>query len=59
MVAAKLATMQRGGDRKTDDFKASNDGLKVDAAAKAVALGIVPKRSPTAAEASGIEVVVV
>lgn len=39
MVAAKIANLKRGGDRKTEDFKASNEGLKIDSAAKALNVG--------------------
>jgi hypothetical protein len=36
MVAAGMVTTSRGGDRRSEDFKASNEGLKVKEAAKAL-----------------------
>jgi hypothetical protein len=34
MIAAKMANLPQGGDHKSDDFKTSNDGLKIEDAAK-------------------------
>ena len=36
MVAAGMVTTSRGGDRRSEDFKASNEGLKVKEAARAL-----------------------
>ena len=36
MVAARMVTTSRGGDRRSEDFKASNEGLTVKEAAKAL-----------------------
>ena len=41
MIAAKMANLPQGGDHKSDDFKTSNDGLKIEAAAKF--LNVSPK----------------
>jgi len=36
MVAARMVTTSQGGDRRSEDFKTSNEGLTVKAAAKAL-----------------------
>jgi ParB-like chromosome segregation protein Spo0J len=48
MVAAKLATREHGGDRRSEDFKTSNEGLKVSAVAEAAG---VPKTAVESAKA--------
>jgi hypothetical protein len=47
MVTAKLATMTRGGDRRSLNFKTSNEGLKV---AEAAAAAGVPKTAVESAK---------
>ena len=41
MIAAKMANLPQGGDHKSEDFKASNDGLKIKDAAQT--LRVSPK----------------
>ena len=41
IIAARMATLKQGGDHKSGDFKASNDGLKITDAAKT--LSVSPK----------------
>jgi hypothetical protein len=41
MIAARMATLKQGGDHKSEDFKASNGGLKITDAAKT--LSVSPK----------------
>jgi hypothetical protein len=41
MIAARMATIKQGGDHKSEDFKASNGGLKITDAAKT--LSVSPK----------------
>jgi N6-adenosine-specific RNA methylase IME4/ParB-like chromosome segregation protein Spo0J len=39
MVAVKLATLEHGGDRKTEEFKTSIEGLKIEKAAELLNVG--------------------
>jgi hypothetical protein len=48
MVAARLATLSQGGDRRSEDFKTSSEGLKVAEVAKAAG---VPKTAIESAKA--------
>jgi hypothetical protein len=41
MIAAKMATLRRGGDRKSDAFKGPN-GLLIEDAAKLLDVGTTP-----------------
>jgi hypothetical protein len=43
IIAAAVANMNHGGDRRSEDFKPSNDGLKTSVADAAQRLGVSPK----------------